>query len=184
MKTELKLGKALKTLMATQPLDTITVKKISEMCKVNRQTFYYHFRNIYDLLTWIYLNETVENIDHVTSWEEALTFVFRYVNDNAAFISNTLSSAGRELFIEFLYNTTYTMQLRELNRIDVDNVLSSTNKKFISQFYAPSFVFVVVHWADSGRKEDPKVLIKQVSILADTYLTDAIEKFRKAKAKK
>jgi len=184
MKTELKLGNALKTLMATQSLDTITVKKISEMCKVNRQTFYYHFRNIYDLLTWIYLNEAVENMDRVTNWEEALAFIFRYVNDNAAFITNTLSSAGRELFIEFLYNTTYTMQLQVLNKLDVDNVLSSANKKFISQFYAPSFVYIVVRWADGGRKEDTSVLIKQVSILADTYLSDAICKFKNARGRK
>ena len=70
MKTEDKLGKTLKELMVTEPLDTITVKRLSTLCGINRQTFYYHFRDIYDLLTWIFLNESVHGVDQCKSWQE------------------------------------------------------------------------------------------------------------------
>jgi AcrR family transcriptional regulator len=59
MKTKARLGNSLKKFMATMPLDTISVINITKDCKVNRQTFYYHFRNIYDLLTWVFLNEEI-----------------------------------------------------------------------------------------------------------------------------
>ena len=65
MKTQTKLANALKELMETKPLDTITVKELTEKVGINRQTFYYHYKNIYDLLMDIYLNEVVLGVEEV-----------------------------------------------------------------------------------------------------------------------
>ena len=46
------LAQSLKKLLSVRKLDKITVKDIVEDCGVNRQTFYYYFRDIYDLLEW------------------------------------------------------------------------------------------------------------------------------------
>ena len=48
------LGAALKKMMAIKPIDKITVKDLAEICNVNRQTFYYHFDDVYDLLEWVF----------------------------------------------------------------------------------------------------------------------------------
>ena len=55
--TKRALAQSLKHLMEQKPLEKITVVDISEDCGVNRQTFYYHFQDIYDLIEWIYINE-------------------------------------------------------------------------------------------------------------------------------
>ena len=47
-------------------LSKITIKEITEDCGVNRQTFYYHFKDIYDLLEWIYKNEVIQEIEEKT----------------------------------------------------------------------------------------------------------------------
>ena len=57
MKTEQLIAEALKELMSNESFDRITVQELSYACGIKRQTFYYHFRDIYDLLTWIFLNE-------------------------------------------------------------------------------------------------------------------------------
>ncbi len=41
-------------MMAVKPMDKITVKDLVEICGVNRQTFYYHFDDVYDLLEWVF----------------------------------------------------------------------------------------------------------------------------------
>ena len=51
--TKRALAQSLKHLMEQKPLEKITVVDISEDCGVNRQTFYYHFQDIYDLIEWI-----------------------------------------------------------------------------------------------------------------------------------
>ena len=72
MKTEQKLALKLKELMSNEPLDQITVSRLTKVCGVNRQTFYYHFRDIYDLLTWIFLNESIQEIETASNYKEAL----------------------------------------------------------------------------------------------------------------
>ena len=55
MKTEHELAKVLKEMMASRSLDDISVMEISRRCGVSRKTFYYHYHDIYDLLTLIFL---------------------------------------------------------------------------------------------------------------------------------
>ena len=54
--TKKALAETLKKLLSKNKLNKITIKEITEDCGVNRQTFYYHFKDIYDLLEWIYKN--------------------------------------------------------------------------------------------------------------------------------
>ena len=74
--------------MSKESLDEITVKRLSDMCGIKRQTFYYHFRDIYDLLTWIFLNEDIKTRSPVTSWQDAVCVITKYVNKNKKFIKN------------------------------------------------------------------------------------------------
>ena len=51
------LAEALCQLLETKTLEKITVKDIVARCGVNRQTFYYHFHDVYDLMRWIFERE-------------------------------------------------------------------------------------------------------------------------------
>ena len=51
IKTEKRMCNALKAMMEEKPLEEISVTSLSKKCHVNRQTFYYHFHDIYDLLS-------------------------------------------------------------------------------------------------------------------------------------
>ena len=62
MKTEHRLAEALKNMMSELPLEEISVAALTRRCKVNRQTFYYHFNDIYDLLALVFLNEKISTI--------------------------------------------------------------------------------------------------------------------------
>ena len=53
-KTKEALASALRQMMAVKPVDKVTVKDIVEVCGVNRQTFYYHFDDVDELLEWIF----------------------------------------------------------------------------------------------------------------------------------
>ena len=57
--TKRSLASALKSLMEEMPLAKITVGDICEACNMNRKSFYYHFRDKYDLINWIYDTEFI-----------------------------------------------------------------------------------------------------------------------------
>ena len=58
MKTEHRFAEALKSMMSELPLEEISVAALTRRCKVNRQTFYYHFHDIYDLLAEEFIYNT------------------------------------------------------------------------------------------------------------------------------
>ena len=67
--TKKALAETLKKLLSKNKLNKITIKEITEDCGINRQTFYYHFKDIYDLLEWIYKNEVIQEIEEKTTYE-------------------------------------------------------------------------------------------------------------------
>ena len=46
------LEESLKKLMLHKPLDKITIRDLTEDCGISRMAFYYHFKDIYDLVEW------------------------------------------------------------------------------------------------------------------------------------
>ena len=55
--TKRALEESLKNLLLQKPLNKITINDIAEDCGINRMTFYYHFRDIYDLVEWSCLED-------------------------------------------------------------------------------------------------------------------------------
>lgn len=55
--TKRALAAALKQLMSEKPLQKISVGDICETCSMNRKSFYYHFKDKYDLVNWIFYTE-------------------------------------------------------------------------------------------------------------------------------
>lgn len=50
--TKRALEQSLKNLLLKKPLTKITINDIADDCGINRMTFYYHFKDIYDLVEW------------------------------------------------------------------------------------------------------------------------------------
>lgn len=55
--TKRALEQSLKNLLLKKPLAKITINDITEDCGINRMTFYYHFKDIYDLVEWSCLED-------------------------------------------------------------------------------------------------------------------------------
>ena len=51
--TKFAIAFAFKELLLEKSIDKITINDITEKCGINRQTFYYHFHDIYELIEWI-----------------------------------------------------------------------------------------------------------------------------------
>ena len=108
--TKKALANSLKKILSKKEFNKVTINDIVDDCGVNRQTFYYHFKDIYDLLEWIYTNEVIEKIKNIESdspaenWQQEFLYVFEYILDNKKFVYNTYYSVSRALFLNFIYN--------------------------------------------------------------------------------
>ena len=115
MKTEHALALALKDMMSHQPIDSISVLELSKKCGISRKTFYYHYHDIYDLLTQVFLEEKIPNANLAEDYIELIESVFTYYKNNQEFIDATINSAGKELFQQFIYNNCFNVILRLVN---------------------------------------------------------------------
>ena len=85
------LGNALKQMLAVKPIERITVKDLVDICSVNRQTFYYHFDDVYDLLEWVFeedANKVLPSEVSFSHWREDVLLFFKYLYDNSTFALN------------------------------------------------------------------------------------------------
>ncbi len=108
MKTEAKFKLALKEMMLTLPLEKINVTTLCDKCNCHRQTFYYHYQDIYDLVAAIFLNEEIKNMDDASSTEEIISAFLGYFKSNFRFIRSTYNSAAKDLTDDFVYSTFMT----------------------------------------------------------------------------
>lgn len=175
MKTEYRLASALKDLMSEQPLDTISVTILAKKAHIRRQTFYYHFHDIFDLLTLVFLDEKIPNITECKNYKELLETIYKYYVKNEKFIDATLSSAGKELFIEFIYNIFYTSTLRFSLNYEVEKKVSSSSVKNIARFYASAFSQTIAYYLLTRKEKSLNGLLASFSFLGEGDLKKSLQ---------
>ena len=144
--TKRALAQSLKHLMEQKPLEKITVVDISEDCGVNRQTFYYHFQDIYDLIEWIYINEAEKRLGEKTTydtWQEGFLQILSYILSNRNFVKNTYHSVSREYLEHFLFQQMYRLLLGVIEEKSEGMSVRDTDKQFIANFYKYAFVGLI-----------------------------------------
>lgn len=178
--TKKALAMSLKKLMAEKPLDSITVVDIAEDCEVNRQTFYYHFRDIYDLIKWIYTSEATRALGGkktYDSWQQGFLQIFEYVLENRTFVLKTYHSSCLGHLARYLYDVTYDLLIGVVEEKAAGLSVRDDDKEFIANFYKYGFVGLMLDWIGQGMMEKPAVIIAHLSTLIEGDFATALERF-------
>lgn len=104
--TKKDLAAALKKLMANKPINKITVRELVNECDMNRNSFYYHFDDIYELFKWMVEAEAVsivQQYDMMMDYHEIICFVLDYVENNQYLLTNAYNAVGQEGLRRLLY---------------------------------------------------------------------------------
>ena len=117
---------ALKRALKKKSLSQITVKELVLSCGVNHKTFYYHFRDIYDLVHWTLDRETVEILrgaDLTGDYEEVIRYLLAYIRENSYMLNCLCNAIGKQQFTTFirddLADTVQRLVLEEANAMGV-----------------------------------------------------------------
>ena len=93
------LEESLKKFLLQKPLDKITISDLTTDCGISRMAFYYHFKDIYDLVDWIFLemaSEFLEGKETYDTWQQGFTQILYGVLRNRRLIMNAYNSLSRE----------------------------------------------------------------------------------------
>lgn len=179
--TKRALEASLKNLLLKKPLDKITINDIAEDCGINRMTFYYHFKDIYDLVEWSCVEDAAKALNGkktYDTWQEGFLQIFQAVMDNRPFIMNVYHSVSREQIEIYLYKLTYGL-LEGVIEEKADGIpLRDDDRKFIADFYKYAFVGIMLDWIKNDMKEEPQKIIERLNMLIHGNITRALDRFR------
>lgn len=179
--TKRALSQSLKKLLIQKPLDKVTVTDIVEDCGVNRQTFYYHFQDLGDLVEWTCIEDAdaaLQNHKTYATWQEGFLAIFRLMQDDKVFIMNIYHSVSRDQLERYLYKLVYPLTRGVVDELAKGKSVREEDKDFIANFYKYAFVGLVSEWIEKGMVAEPSDIIDHLSVLVKGSMAQALENYR------
>lgn len=180
--TKLALEASLKKLLLHKKIDKITISDLTADCGISRMTFYYHFKDIYDLVEWVCVEDgkkALQDKKTYDTWQEGMIQVFEAVLENEAFIRNVNGAVAREKIESYLYKLTYKLIADVVEEKCAGVELPAEDKAFIANFYKYGFVGIMLEWIDRGMKDDYREIVEKMSITLHGNITNSIHNFEK-----
>ena len=174
------LAAALKQMMTVKPMDKITIKDLVEICGVNRQTFYYHFDDVYDLLEWVFeedANRVLPREVVYEHWREDVFIFMQYLQDNSSFTLNVYNSNSRIYMLRYLEEKmaacirSFAVIVSEGMNIDRQDF------EFVVTFYAKCAIGFISQWMDLGMKLPKEVTTERILRVMDESVENLLRRF-------
>ena len=154
-------------LLDEKSIDKITVKDICERCEINRNTFYYYFGDIYEVLEAMIEFETEQSLkeeDAQASFYEELLQKYHLVLNYKKAISHLYDSKNRELVSNYFYIITENFIRKHIRKEAEGMNVPEEEIKFIIDFYSNSLMGMMLRWIREKMPEKKDHLIRQWSI--------------------
>lgn len=153
-------------LLQKKSLDKITVKDIIEATEINRNTFYYHFQDIYDLLENAFEEEAIKfrsEADPKNNFYEEYIRTVNFLLDHSDAIIHIYNSKSRDVIKTYLESAASFFIGRFVEEAAKGSKLSENGKKYIIYFYTDAIIGVTLRWIEGRMMDSKEVLIKTVS---------------------
>ena len=178
--TKRALEASLKNLLLQKPLSKITISDITEDCGINRMTFYYHFKDIYDLVEWSCQEDASKALagnKTYETWQQGFLQLFKAVQDNKPFIMNVYHSVSREQVENYLYKVTYDLLEGVVEEQAQGMSVRDEDKAFIASVYKYAFVGLMLDWIKGDMREDPQPIVDKLARLIRGSMSAALSRF-------
>ena len=167
--TKRALEASLKKLLLQKPLNKITINDITEDCGINRMTFYYHFKDIYDLVDWILVEDAqqaLEGRQSVDDWNQAFLDILLKIQANKLLVLNVYRSVSREQVEQYLYKMVDPLLHEFVDKETQDISIQDEDKQFVIDFFKYALVGILIIAAIATPGPD---VMSQVILFAVVY---------------
>lgn len=167
--TKKKLVSAFMSLSEEMYISKITVADVAERAGVNRHTFYYHYRNIDDMIS-CYVKDTFAIIngkaDGGSDASDGFVGFLNHVFDQKQFVLAIMHSSYKEQFMRAMFDCLYCY-IEKL----IEGKAKQSEVDYVVRFYLCGVCGTVESWMNNGMAEVPEMI---AGILAKIFVTDLI----------
>lgn len=146
------LAASMKKLMRQKPFEKISVSDICADCGINRKSFYYHFRDKYDLVNWIFYTGFMEEIGtggRIVGWD-LLVRICRYFYREKDFFRPALSFEGQNSLRDYI-----TEVLQPMSDDFLEGIFPGYREdRFTATFLKDALTGSITRWLGGGYGKD------------------------------
>ncbi len=154
------LAQSLKSLMEKRPFSNISVADLCDNCGMSRKSFYYHFRDKYDLVHWIFQVEFVQTIqdrDQPGSWE-LFGQLCRYFYRERDFYRRAIQIQGQNSFRDCFCEALTPV----IEDMAADWLEGGPDTKFYTTFFGDAILSSILRWLSSPQPEPPERYLEHI----------------------
>lgn len=162
------------------PINKITVKSIVEQCGINRNTFYYYFEGIPELVEYhltTMADQLLDSFDDPNPREE-LTRVVNYFAQRKKSVLHIYRFFPREQFLPILNKIAVYVVDRSIRKATAEAPISEEDLTVLIRFYKGALVGVFLDWLEAGMNYDMNTMAERLCELMEGSTRNAIEKCR------
>lgn len=159
-RTQAIIMQAFMDLLTQKPLDKITVKDIIEEADINRNTFYYYYENIPDLLDAFFayeLQKFSESTEKTDSFAKEYLRACASIRDNRRAIHHIYLSENRELISNYLKKASQLFVERFVREAAAPYCLSEEGIDYVMRLYSYSVLGITMRWIQQDAPLDPNL---------------------------
>lgn len=158
--TKRALAASLKELMAEMPFSKISVSDICDKCEMNRKSFYYHFKDKFELVNWIFDTEFLFVTNRKDGWS-FLADLSHHLYDNRQFYRKALRIQGQNSFSDHFHEMLQPVvseYIKDLIQPPTDQlakqITAETEHSFYTHFLTDGIVCSIERWLLGGSDMD------------------------------
>lgn len=170
-------------LLNQQPLSKISVRSIVEDCGINRNSFYYHFRDIPSLIEEIVsdsANDIIGKYPNIASAEECFNAAFSFALENKKAVLHIYNSVNRDIFETYFMNICEHVVTRYLDTVFGVGTVSDFDRRILIRFTKCELFGLCVDWMSSGMPDGSIEEIKHMLYLCRGLSDEIIRRCRES----
>lgn len=169
-------------LLSEKPLSQITIRDIVDDCGVNRNTFYYYFQDLPQLVETI-VDEDAQRIirEHPTieSIEDCLNAAIDFALKNRKAVLNIYHSINRDIYEQYQWRVCEHVVTVYLNGIFSGRRVSEQDRNVIIDYIKCVCFGIIIGWLETGMQEGIQARFHRICELKQGDLEQMIARCEK-----
>ncbi len=160
-------------LLREKPFDKITIRNIVETAEINRNTFYYYYSDIYELLEEMFtmeMNELIANHSSGVRWLIGFLKMLQTSYENKSIINNICSSRSYEYFETYMFKSCRII-LTDYVHEECKNNINDDVMEFIISFYMNGITGALSEWFRTGMQDNPEQIMKKFIVIFEGIIS-------------
>ena len=157
--TEKAIKESFIRLLKEKPLSKITVKDIVEDCGINRNSFYYHYQDVPQLLNCIIADEAdrlIEAYPTIESREKAFDVAVEFALENKAAVMHLYNSENRDVLERNILKLSEDTITKYMKSLFPEQRLNDQDRKIVINVLKCEVFGMIIEWLERGMSEDIK----------------------------